>query len=129
MLAGLVSVGVCFLDTEIFCVLLREGCYDCRCRGGRGNWTVDPGFVGTKNVVADSRAYTVGSAVKGRHPSAPHPRLECTYAEHDLRYVFSSVIYSIFGGPCRGEIVHSGMLEMMFSMVVPYYFVMRCGAG
>ena len=53
--------------------------------------TVDPGFVGTPIVVDDSRAYTTGSAVRGRCPSVPHPRLEWTEAEHELRYVFSLV--------------------------------------
>ena len=60
---------------------------------------MDPGFVVTKKVVADSRAYTAGGAVRGRFTSVPHPRLEWTEAEHELRYVFSSVRYSIFGGP------------------------------
>ena len=60
--------------------------------------TVDPGFVGTAKVVADSRAYTAGGAVRGKCPSVPHPRLEWTEADHELRYVFSSVRYSRFGG-------------------------------
>ena len=66
---------------------------------GVGIGTVDPGFVGTTNVAADSRAYTVGGAVRGRCPSVLHPRLKWTEAENELRYVFSSVRYSIFGGP------------------------------
>ena len=53
--------------------------------------TVDPGFVGTTKVVADSKAYTAGVAVRGRCSSVPHPRFECTDAEHEFRYVFSSV--------------------------------------
>ena len=61
--------------------------------------TMDPGFVGTTKVLAGSRAYTAGGAVRGRFPSFPHPRLEWTEAEHELRYVFRSVRYSIFGGP------------------------------
>ena len=61
--------------------------------------TVDPVSVGTKKVVADSKAYTAGGAVRWRCPSVPHPRFECTEAEHKLRYVFSSERYSIFGGP------------------------------
>ena len=60
---------------------------------------VYPGLVGTAKVVADSRAYTAGGAVRGRCPSVPHPRLEWTEAEHELRYVFSSVKYSRFDGP------------------------------
>ena len=40
--------------------------------------TVDPGFVDTRKVVADSRAYTAGGAVRGGCPSVPHPRLDCT---------------------------------------------------
>ena len=40
--------------------------------------TVDPGFVGTTKMVDDSRAYTVGGAVRGSCPSVPHPRLEWT---------------------------------------------------
>ena len=52
---------------------------------GVGIVTVDPGFVGTTKVVADSRAYTEGGAVRGRCPSVPHPRLEWTEAEHKLR--------------------------------------------
>ena len=32
--------------------------------------------------------------------------------------MFSSVRYSRFGGPCRGGVAHSGMLAMMFSMVL-----------
>ena len=63
---------------------------------GVGIGTVDPGFVGTKKVVADSRAYTAGGAVRGRCPSVTHPRLEWTEAEHELRYMFSSVRYSRF---------------------------------
>ena len=47
--------------------------------------TVDPGFVGTKILVADSKAYTVGGAVRERFPSVPHPRFECTESEHELR--------------------------------------------
>ena len=66
---------------------------------GVGIGTVDPGFVGTTNVVADSKAYTAGGAVRGRCPGVPHPRFECAEAEHELRYVFSSVRYSRFGGP------------------------------
>ena len=53
--------------------------------------TVDPGFVGTTKVVADSKSYTVGGDVRGRCPIVPHPRFECTDAEHEFRYVFSSV--------------------------------------
>ena len=52
---------------------------------GVGIGTVDPGFVGTKKVVADSRSYTAGGAVRERYPSVPHPRLEWTEAEHELR--------------------------------------------
>ena len=51
--------------------------------------TVDPGFMGTTKVIADSKAYTAGGAVRGRCPSVLHPRFECTEAEHELRYVFS----------------------------------------
>ena len=61
--------------------------------------TVEPGFVGTIKVVADSKAYTAGGAVRGRCPSVPHPRFKCTDAEHEFRYVFSSARYSRFGGP------------------------------
>ena len=61
--------------------------------------TVDPGFMGITKMVADSREYTAGGAVIGSCPSVPHPRLEWTEAEHKLRYVFSSVRYSIFGVP------------------------------
>ena len=43
---------------------------------GVGIVTVDPGFVGTTNVVADSKAYTEGGAVRERCPSVPHPRFE-----------------------------------------------------
>ena len=39
----------------------------------------------TTNVVTESRAYTTGGAVMGRCPSVPHPRLEWTEAEHELR--------------------------------------------
>ena len=66
---------------------------------GVGIVTVDPVFVGTTNVVADIKAYTAGGAVRERCPNFPHPRFECTEAEHELRYVFSSVRYSRFGGP------------------------------
>ena len=66
---------------------------------GMGIGTVDPGFVGKTKVVADSRAYIEGSDVRGRCPSVPHPRLEWTEAEHELRYVFSSVRYSRLGVP------------------------------
>ena len=66
---------------------------------GVGIVTVGPGSVGTTNVVADSKAYTAGGAVRERYPSVLHPRFECTEAEHKLRYVFSLVRYSIFGGP------------------------------
>ena len=37
--------------------------------------------------------------VSTRCPSVPHPRFECTEADHELRYMFSSVRYSSFGGP------------------------------
>ena len=66
---------------------------------GAGIVTVGTGFVGTTNAVADSKAYTAGGAVRARFPSVPHPRLECTYEEHLLRYVFNSVRYSRFGAP------------------------------
>ena len=66
---------------------------------GVGIVIVDPGFVGKTNVVADSKAYTSGGAVRERCTSVPHPRFECTEDEHKLRYVFSSVRYSRFGGP------------------------------
>ena len=61
--------------------------------------TVDPGFVGTTNVVADNKAYTAEGAVIERCTSVPHPRFEWNEAEHKLRYVLSSVRYSRFGGP------------------------------
>ena len=38
--------------------------------------TVDPLFVSTIKVVADSKAYTAGVAVRGRCPSVHHPRFE-----------------------------------------------------
>ena len=66
---------------------------------GVGIVTLDPGFVGTTKVVADNKAYTAGGAVRDRCPSVPHPRFEWTEAEHELRYVLSSVRYSRFGGP------------------------------
>ena len=66
---------------------------------GLGIVTVDPVFVGTTNVVADSKEYTAGGAVRERCPSVPHPSFECTEAEHESRYLFSSVRYSRFGGP------------------------------
>ena len=55
--------------------------------------------MGTTKVVADSREYTARGDVRGRCMSVPHPRLEWTEAEHELRYVFSSVRYSRFGVP------------------------------
>ena len=58
----------------------------------------------TTKVVSDSRAYTAGGAVRGRCPSVLHPSLERNEAEHELRYVFSLVRYSIFWGPWRGEL-------------------------
>ena len=66
---------------------------------GVGIVTVDPRLVGTTKVVANSRAYTAGGAERERCLSVTHPRFECTEAEHELRYVFSSVRYSIFVGP------------------------------
>ena len=66
---------------------------------GVGIVTVDPGFVGTANLVADGKAYTLGGDVRDMCPSVLHPRFEYTEAEHKLRYVFSSVRYSRFGGP------------------------------
>ena len=66
---------------------------------GVGIVTVDPGFVGATNIVADSKAYTAGGAVREKCPSVLHPRFECTEAEHKLRYVFSSVRYYRFSGP------------------------------
>ena len=66
---------------------------------GVGIGTVDPEFLGTTKVVADSRSYTAGGAVRGRCTSVPNPRLEWTEADHNLRYVFSLVRYSRFGGP------------------------------
>ena len=61
--------------------------------------TMDPGLVGTTNVVADSKAYTAEDAVRERCPSFLHPSFERTDAEHKLRYVFSSVKYYRFVGP------------------------------
>ena len=61
--------------------------------------TKDPGFVGTTKVVADSKAVTAVGDVRGRYPSVPHPMFECTDADHEFRYVFSSVTYYRFGGP------------------------------
>ena len=66
---------------------------------GVGIVTVDPGLVETMSVVADSKAYTEGVSVRERCLSVPHPRFECTEAEHELRYVFCSVSYSRFGSP------------------------------
>ena len=80
------------------CSLLRDAMM-ADVEEGVGIGTVDPGFVGTTKVLADSRAYTAEGAVRGRCPSVPHPRLESTEDEHELRYVFSSVRYSRFGGP------------------------------
>ena len=65
---------------------------------GVGIVTVDPGFVGTTDVVSGNKAYTAGGAVRERCPSVPHPRFEWTEAEHELRYVLSSVRYYRFGG-------------------------------
>ena len=48
--------------------------------------TVNPGFVGKKKLLADSRAYTTGGAVRGRCPSVLRRRLEWTEGEHELRY-------------------------------------------
>ena len=66
---------------------------------GVGIVTVGTGFMGTTNAVADSKVYTAGGAVRARCTSVPHPILECTEAEHELRYVFNSVRYSRFGAP------------------------------
>ena len=66
---------------------------------GVGIVTVYPGLAETTNVVADSKSYTAGGAVRERSPSVPHPRFECTEAEHELSFLFSSVRYSRFGGP------------------------------
>ena len=41
--------------------------------------------MGTTKVVADSRAYTAGGAVRERFPSVPHPSLEWNEAEHEFR--------------------------------------------
>ena len=65
---------------------------------GVGIVTVGSGFVGTTNVVADSKSYNAGGSVRARFPSVLHPRFECTEAEHELRYVFGLVRYSRFGG-------------------------------
>ena len=46
-------------------------------------WTQD--FLGTTKVMAESRAYTAGGAVRGRCLSVPHPRLEWTEAEHEFK--------------------------------------------
>ena len=59
--------------------------------------TVGPIFVGKTNVVADSKSYNAGGAVRERCPSVPHPRFECTEVEHELRYVFNLVKYFRFG--------------------------------
>ena len=67
-------------------------------RAGVETGTVDLGLVGTTKMVDDSRSYTAGISVRGRCPSVPHTRLEWTEAEHELRYVFSSVRYSRLGG-------------------------------
>ena len=61
--------------------------------------TMDPGFMGTTKLVADSKAYNAGGDVRGRCPSVPHTRSECTDADQEFRYVLSSVRYSRFGGP------------------------------
>ena len=93
------------MSMYIFQVRKFSVCYRVRAEmtadagAGVGIVTVDPGFVGTTNVVADSKVYTVGGAVRERCTSVPHPRFECTEDEHKLRYVFSSVRYSRFGGP------------------------------
>ena len=47
---------------------------------GVGIVTADPRFVGTTNVVADSKTYTAGGAVRESYPTVPHPRFECTSA-------------------------------------------------
>ena len=66
---------------------------------GVGIVTVDPGLVGTTKVVDDSKVYTAGGDVRESCPRVPHPGFDCTEAEHELRYVFSSVRCSRFGGP------------------------------
>ena len=66
---------------------------------GVGIVTVGPGFAGTTNGVADSKAYTTGGAVKARCPSVLRPILECTEVEHELRCVFNLARYSRFGDP------------------------------
>ena len=66
---------------------------------GVGIVTVDPGFLETTNIVTESKAYTAVRAVRARCQSVLHPRFEFTEAEHELRYVFSSVSYSRFGSP------------------------------
>ena len=76
-----------------------EGCDDCRHRCWCWDCNCGSGIFGTMNIVADNKAYTAGGAVRERCPSVPHPRFEWTEAEHELRYVLSSVRYSRFGGP------------------------------
>ena len=66
---------------------------------GVGIVTVGTGFVGTTNAVDYSKVYTAGGAVRARCPSVPHLRLECTEADHELRYVFNLVGYSRCGAP------------------------------
>ena len=46
--------------------------------------TVGPGFVGTTNALADSKAYTEGWPARARCPSVLHPIFECTEAEHEF---------------------------------------------
>ena len=52
-------------QVRIFSVCSRERAEMTADAGaGVGIVTVDPGFVGTTNVVADSKAYTAGGAVR-----------------------------------------------------------------
>ena len=92
---------------------------------GVGILTVGPVFAGTTNAVADIKAYIAWGAVRARCPIVPHPRLECTEAEHELRYVFNLVKYSRCGAPRRGAIMHSGILARMLSIVFPCVDMMR----
>ena len=93
-------MSVYVFQVRIFSVCSRvKAVMTANAGAGVGIVAVDPGFVGTTNIVADNKAYTAGGAVIERFPSVPHPRFECTEAENELRYVFGSVRYSRFGGP------------------------------
>ena len=64
------------------------------------------GFLGVINAVPQWVLNTAGCAVQTSYPNVPHPNMQSTADEHELRKTLRLVIYSYVGTPSLGARRH-----------------------